>query len=208
MTKKGPRAVALSLADDPDAEVYPWGWGEDDAEEITFKSTTRQVLEALDMSLPQMSNADLDYISIVMTDVEPDDLPELVKTARAISGNETPIPADLARAIRSQRSGKKVVARANQRRDTYQAGAREREALASVNFDADVAADRLRKRGCPTRRIAEFHALAPEGYWEQAEELIADYLDRETKSDPYQLAYTVLEGTFNWHPEERKEPTW
>ena len=192
-------AAALDLLDSGHAEVYQWNW-----EEINRKSTLEDVKLACSGEEDSIwSRHDQEHAGILIQVLTREELISAAERVKTHLGEATIWPSDLTKHRAVWMSNERVKAKAVRGRDSYDAGAKESEDLDDVDLSVDPASQKMLLSGMPSNLVAAHHHQAPEGYWDDVDEV----LDQDEELTVSQ-AYMELQPKYRWHPNQRSKPQW
>ena len=182
------------------SEKFLWAT-DDDWEALTDLSYLE---DKLGTTRDRWTNGDLEYAAIITSTMTEEMVDRAVERVSIHVGDSELTPKEIVLNSRLWREGAAPVkANAKRGRDAYAAGAKASADLRNVNIDLDEQAERLALQGCPPKKIAKFHLLAPEGYWESVEMVV------DASGCSLQEAYNRLSELFDgWNPKKRETPKW
>lgn len=202
MTSKSGMKSAFALSMSKDSKKHMWV-SDDKWEMLTDLSVVSDVLQT---SKDLWDRRNLEYAGQIALSMREGELRLAADRVRLLIHEDELLPEDIilnASAWKSKHSSKRA-GRQKSGRDAYEGGRRASEIIASMRLELDLDAERYMIQGCPPQVLKEFHDLAPKGYW--------DAVDAEIEETDLALSEVYDEliesGEWEWHPSDRKKPTW
>lgn len=193
LTRRNYEMAALELLREDSAIVpYP------NNEPITTKSSLSNLGRLCGVSKALWSAQDIDSAAVLVSQLDYQEIEDVVETALLAIGKDVAPPHDI---YRSWIAGESTVSR-NDARDTYSSGAREIETLEEMLLEADAGSEKMLRDGVPLSQVAKYHALAPEGYWDEVLDILESHPELKLSE-----IYDQLATSRNWHPDTRKKET-